>query len=366
MMSQFNALYHLNEKFGEISNNSLRLLKKIIELERQSGYFPVEEATNLVFGFSSKKARKFVVDKLFVNENFDWAIIDRLCVLSSKCKVNKDLIFQKLDGYKLGSLNKGLIITQKFIFQLLKSYPEKRVVDLIFEDSDYIKDSMEMFNQLDKHCERDDKNYYEFLPKKPKSMKEIHDKCNKILIKIGIADFSLEQREDVLKLDKKEILGGQAVIRVPRTHHDLVDLGEDLNFCIGNGSYSYQVRQGNCSIVAIYSGNKPLYGIQFTRYSIKQAYGFGNSVIPKNILFEIEDNIISKPEIPEDFIRMSHSFIYGYKYDNENMYFMLSNGGIYMYENVSNETYEEFMDADSKGSYFASVIKKDHECIRIS
>lgn len=364
-MSNFETLRQINDNFGEISNNSLVILKKIRKLEIQSGYFPVEEATNLVFGFSSKKARKFVVNKLFINENFDWAIIDRVCVLSAKCKINKDLIFQKIDSYELGSLKKKRTVTQKFIFQLLKSYPEKRVVDLIFEDSDYIEDTMAMFNQLDKHCDRDAKNYYEFLPKKPKSMKEIHDKCNKILVKIGIADFSLEQREDVLKLDKREILNGEAVIRVPRTHHDLVDLGEDLNFCIGNGSYSYQVRQGKCSIVAIYSGNKPLYGVQFTRYSIKQAYGFGNSVVPQNILFEIEDSLISKPEVPEDFIRMSHSFIYGYKYDNENMYFMLSNGGIYMYENVSNETYEEFMDADSKGSYFASVIKKDHECVRI-
>jgi len=83
-------------------------------------------------------------------------------------------------------------------------------------------------------------------------------------------------------------------------------------------------------------------------------------------LSQIENCLISKPELPTDFIKMSHSFIYGYKYNNQDMYLMLSNGGIYLYEDVSNKTYEEFMKTDSKGSYFASVIKKNHNCLRVS
>jgi hypothetical protein len=365
-MSSFNALKQLNENFGEISNNTLKVLKKIIELEKSTGFFPVVETSVLIFGFSSKKTNKLVVNNIFLNDNFDWALIDRVQTLSAGCKINHDLIFQKIENYETGFFNKKISITKKFIFKLLKNYPEKRVLDLIFEDSQYIVDTMSMFNQLEKHCERDGKDYFSYLPKKPKSMKEIHDKVNKVLIKAGIENFSLEQREDVLKMDNKIILDGKAVIRVPVTHYDLVDLGEDLNFCIGNGTYSYEVRNGRSSIVAIYSNNKPMYGVQFTRYSLKQAYGFGNSIIPKEILFALEDCLTSKPEVPEDFIRISHSFIYGYKYNNENLYIMLSNGGIYMYENVSNETYEGFVKSESMGSYFAKVIKVDHHCERLS
>lgn len=100
-----------------------------------------------------------------------------------------------------------------------------------------------------------------FLPKKPKSLKDLHDSAQRFMSKLGQTDFSLNQREDVLLYDNKKISGTDYIIRVPKTHYDLIDLGEALRFCIGNGSYSNDVRDGKCSIVGIFDKKGPVYPI---------------------------------------------------------------------------------------------------------
>ena len=135
----------------------------------------------------------------------------------------------------------------------------------------------------------------------------------------------------------------------------MVELGEKLSFCIGNGYYTKEVIDGKCSIVSICKQNgKPVYGIQFTRYAIKSAYGFGNTDIPDEVFCELERLLLAKPTLPNDFIAFEHSFMTGY-----NLYILFKNESIYIYKDLPHYIYDEFMMADSKGSYFAKYIRNN-------
>lgn len=322
-----------------------------------------EKLAEAVFGFVSKQSIKIVVEKIVIESTYIREdLLTLIQVMSSSLSLNKDLIFGATSKFD----SKGIHIDYNQIKplnikKLLKYYPEKRVISLCFENPkewEFLNDIRSMLIQVEK-SDIDCK-----LPKKPKSLKEIHDKLSVFCARLGIEDYSLNQREDILKLDNQSI-DNDMIIRVPKTHLDLVILGEKLNFCIGNGYYSRQVSEGRDSIVAIFDKNKPLYGVQFSRYAIKQAYGFGNKRIPKSILLSLQESLISKPVLPDDFISVEHSFMNGYKYDDVNLYVMFKSGGIYMYEDVDQSTYDDFISAESRGRYFAKVIKPNFSFIRI-
>jgi hypothetical protein len=149
-MAEFNSDFHMTENFGNMPNSLILLLEKIKRLQKKYNYFPVEDVAKIIFGFSSKKANKLIVDKIFINEKFDWILVDKISTLSSTSKINKDLLFTKLDNYEIGFFKANNKLTKKFVFELLKIYPEKRVLDLIFEDSEFINDTLEMFNRIKK------------------------------------------------------------------------------------------------------------------------------------------------------------------------------------------------------------------------
>lgn len=325
----------------------------------------LKKTTEHIFGFTSTQAIKLTRDFIFDTQNsVNRAAFKLASVLSKDLEMNRDLIFSNITKiphraphHSLSQLNK------RNIAKLMKYYNEQRVFKLLFSENlnhhAFLNDIRQMLITVEKSGY---KNYK--LPKKPKSLKEIHDTLTRICKKLEIPDYDLNQKEDILKLDNEKI-DENLIIRVPKTHHDLVDLGEMLNFCIGNGYYSNEVLSQRCSIVGIFDKAKPLYGIQFTRYTISQAYGFGNQRIPKHILEKISDKLISAPELPDDFITVKHSFIQGYKYNDKDLYVMFNNGGIYLYEDVPHHVYDDFITAKSRGSYFSKYIRNSYSYERV-
>lgn len=171
----------------------------------------------------------------------------------------------------------------------------------------------------------------------------------------------LNQREDVLHLDKSviETDKNKFTIRVPKTHLDLVRLGQELNFCIGNGFYTDSVISGNCSIIALFNDRKPVYVIQFNRYDIMQAYGYDNKTRPPtDILRALEQKVTSQPVLPTDFLPIKDSnWVKGYKYDGS-ILFLLLRDRIYAYADVPRAMYEELLASDRKGTFVNQNIKK--------
>jgi hypothetical protein len=349
----------IEENYGYIDINIIDLVSS----EFSKNEINYKFLANSLFGFSSKLAIKNTTN-IFETKSFDYILAKLVFILSNKLKLNKDIIFNDLKNRKI-SLDKhkeiSKSITQASIKTLLKYYPEKRVINLLLNnDLSMFKDTIYMFNQIEQL--RDD---FSFLPKKPKNIKIIHDALSRMTRKLETPDFNLEQRDDVLALDKK-ILKDGLTIRVPKCHYDLVDLGEALNFCIGNGYYSNQVKDKKCSIVGVFDNKGAKYGIQFTRYSIQQAYGFGNTKLPANILAELQNELTSKPEVPTDFISIADStFIHGYKYNDKDLYLMLKEH-IYIYYDVPKDVYEELINSEKKGKYLNQIIKGTYHYDKLS
>lgn len=342
---------------------------------------------------NSKQAKLITINQIFKNNNLDFYLAN-ICFFATKANLNLDLIFNFTTKYNENiKTNKNSeqfnFYFSEYSFNLslfktsLKYYPEQRILELLSNplniDNDSIIDCFKMIQVVEKksiiylkekfpNISKFDfnKKLKEIFPLKPKSLKELHDNLSLILSRFNSDDFDLNQREDIVVLHNKTLQDHDLYIEVPKKHSDLVLLGQKLNFCIGNGTYSKGVLSGNYSIIALYSAKdkKPKYGIQFTRYSVSQAKGFGNSQLPSNILLSIEDLLIKKPELPEDFIPFGpHSFLFGYKYDNSSLFVMFKKGSIYSYENVPHDVYESFL--KEKGKCLNSTIKPNYKCIKI-
>lgn len=304
-----------------------------------------------IFKKTTKQSRKFVTS-LFASDKPDVSILNVVRVLSYSLNLNVNLIINNYKKVKKEYGSRSL--TVEFVKELLRIYPEKRVVKLIMADSfSNLYDVVYMMKEIKKERKID------FLPSRPSSLKEIHDSLSRMTLKLKSKNYSLDQRIDVLQLDNIAI-NDNMTIKVPKTHYDLIDLGEELNFCIGNGYYSREVLERRSSIVSIYNKNKPIYGVQFGRYSIMSAYGFDDKPVPSDILLEIQNALISEPLVSKDFIAITDSsFIHGIKYTNENLYVIMSEK-IYIYYDVEQHVYEELIESERKGTYLNRIIKGNY------
>lgn len=341
--------------YNEFHKKSINLIKKSFD---EYG-LNISTLSQMVFDKPTKKSRKFLISILEKKLCIGWIYIFK--VLSKSAKINQDLIFSEMQNINLEKNFHSDLLTVSFLKSLKKTYNDKRLLKLILSSNfEHNNDIQFMLKKINSEIDKD------FLPKKPSNFNDIHKSCERMVLKLSSKNFDLNQRDDIVALDNKEI-NNNLYIRVPKTHYDLIDLGEDLNFCIGNGYYSEEVRQGNCSIVSIYdTKNKPVYGIQFNRYSIKQAYGFDNEIIPNHILVDIQNALISRPEVPNDFIAISDStWIQGFKYDDKDLYLLL-NGKIYIYFDVERSDYEELIHSERKGSFVNQIIKKNYKYEKVS
>jgi hypothetical protein len=185
-------------------------------------------------------------------------------------------------------------------------------------------------------------------------------------IESGVANYSLKQREDFIKMQDATIVvnGETLVVDIPRFRLDLVEYSKKFGNCIGRvESYAENCVTQKNSIIGLFSTTgKPRYCIYTEKYSFTEAKGVDNAVIPKEVFNALQKLLTLKPEIPSDFIPMEDHFIQGYKYNPEKrslfILFILNPDVIYEYLEISNEIYEEFSQASSKGAYLNKVIKK--------
>lgn len=341
----------LNDYYLEIPNEIFAYLEEYIKEN------DIRKLSINIFGFSSKRSLQIIRTKAN-NNNLDYRILYLIKVLSKDKNYNKDLIlntFAKIESnieFLFRNINKSNISL------LEKYFNEKQIIEIIVGDLQLINDIFLMLKKLIEN------NIELTKIKEYKKTKELHDYLTLLCSRIK-NDFDLEQRPDILILEGRKLVDNFNII-VPRTHLDLVKLGQELNFCIGNGHYSKEVKNKKCSIIAIYENDKPRYGVQFTRYDVLQAKGLSNSSIPKNILIELQNLLIQKPELPTDFLEITDSsFIDGYKYNNKDLYLSIK-GKIYIYLDVPNEVYEELLASDRKGSYLNTHIKNKYEYQRLA
>ena len=369
MTYKSNIKASISEHYERIDAQTLSAIETHVLTPLEPNYAAL---TDWVFGFKSKQAVNITIGCIEATP-VDFIKLKLIKTLSADRKanppLNKDHMFNACQNSVNLTEKTQLIrtsrLTHKSIDLLRGRYSDSRIAKIIFSPAlEFLTDTVNMLEAIKRHGKD-----LGFLPKKPKSLKDLHDSAQRFMSKLGQTDFSLNQREDVLLYDNKKISGTDYIIRVPKTHYDLIDLGEALSFCIGNGSYSNDVRDGNCSIVGIFDKKGPVYGIQFSRYRILEAQGFGN--LPRNkpdpnVLMKIRDIFTDVPKMPSDFLPITDSsWIHGYKYDNEDLYLLLGDNIVYQYFGVEEHVYEELLNHEVKGRFVNQVIKRDYSCERI-
>lgn len=313
-----------------------------------------------VLGNDGKIATKIVIQACHAGVTIDYVSL-KLFALLLRRKVNLDLItfaYHQLQGVSLHPCATSRL-TLAGVDSLLRHYPVKRVLKLLFSDSSsLLPDTFSMFAELSRH------GVTPSLPKKPQSLIAVHDTVSRAASRIGQDDFSLNQRADIAILDDTHLMDG-LVVRVPLTHFDLVSLGEALNFCIGNGYYSREVAKGVFSIVGVFDAKgKAVYGVQFSRYDIQQAHGFGNQSEHKpspSVIRSLSELLTKAPKMPEDFLPILDShWIKGYKYSDGGDLYLLMGRTVYLYSGVPCSVYEALLDSEAKGRFVNRHVKKHY------
>lgn len=159
------------------------------------------------------------------------------------------------------------------IQNLLINYNEKRVVSLFanYSESDYLEDTIIMYKRLFEN----DIMINDILPKKPKNIRELHDIFMRECKKIKTPNIGLKQ-DKIDYLEGLEVKGLKFMI--PKTAHDLIDIGNKLSICVGNGYYAEKILNKRSNIIALTSSSgKYLYCIEFSNNCIIQAKGLRNS-----------------------------------------------------------------------------------------
>lgn len=161
---------------------------------------------------------------------------------------------------------------------MLNSYNEKRVVGLFsnYQEDDFLEDTVEMYGRLFEN----DIEINEVLPKQPKNIRELHTIFWRELAKVKVPKKTLKQ--ELPHLDQKNI--GDFKVFVPQTTHDLINIGNTLSICVGNGYYAEKILRSQCNIIALVDkGGRYKYCIEFHRGQIIQARGFANENANKEL-----------------------------------------------------------------------------------
>lgn len=356
---------YIGENFDKLTSLWVNYLSNISEHESPDSFEALTPLAQHVFQIKtpSKGMLKTVRRALFELDRVDVTALS-LSIVFSKTDTNPDALIQLIAAQKTALSSRAFNALQvQHTNVIYKHIDERRLLTLLWStDISELKDAMRMIMRIDKKMPD-----LRYIPKKLKSITELHDRCVRLTPRLSVADFDLCQREDILMMDKKPLRDGM-MIRVPRTHYDLVQLGESLGFCIGNGQYSEDVKERRCSIVGVFNKEGPLYGIQFSRYSIMQARGFGNdrgNDPSRDLLMQLSELLLSKPKFPTDFLPIDDSgWVKGYRYDNKDLYLLL-NEWVYVYFDVPQEVYEGLLQSDRKGTFVNTTIKSKYEYARL-
>lgn len=375
-----------------ISNDFSEICKLYPIYKKINKEVDLEKLSTTIFNNKGSKFKKILLKYLDYNNVQKIQLLPYLDLSKKFIKMgyNPDILYNYLSAAieKIDSLDFNLIVgttSLNNIKKIHKIYPAKkennykkndRILILFFENkqeshlslneliSHIIKD-IDIISELSKQELIDKK----IVPKKPKSLLELHQYLGKRIEENFISNketIKLSPREDLLNLDNKKIKieNDEYIISVAKTNHDLIKFGSKYMFdnCVGRfDCYVERAKAGSSTVVGIFKGKKPLYCIETTKYSFKEAKGVSNSYIGARIFSQLEALLTIPPVVPEDFVPMRHTFLSGYKYSEEkkSLFLMYKKGGIYEYSNISMDIYERFVDSDyvEKNKIFHNEIK---------
>ena len=67
-----------------------------------------------------------------------------------------------------------------------------------------------------------------------------------------------------------------------------------------------------------------------------------------------------------EMIKVESSTVNAISYQNNILFVRFNNGGVQMYEGISEELYESFKNSESKGKFLNENIKNKYECSKLT
>ena len=238
----------------------LSQIKSFDDLEVVRGYTPemgVDGLTEIVYGKNTAFFKKSLIKQIFPKgpERPNLKGVNFLMKFKKEVPLYPSDNLANFSAEDIQILDMGDVNFSHFQC-IIKFFGEERAMKLMKKpvDEGILRDTEHMFRRLAEKISfiEDDnfrnqftgKNLRKEFPKKPKCViKDIHDRLTSILEKVGQAPRALG-RKDVAHLDGIKIPDEKLKIWVPESSVDLIEVGQALNFCIGNGVYADKTIEG--------------------------------------------------------------------------------------------------------------------------
>lgn len=246
---------HLNFSFPALMAPKSNSVQDLLELKNK---FIIKNINN-----------KILTSKFQINS----AMLNRIIFLKQlNPNLDEQLLLPLIKEYSPSDyffLSKKNIQIFKLFFQRLSVKRQIKIVSSSTNKNE-MKDTILMLSRIIKEAPEYLNNFHI----KTKSITDLHDQCSYIIRKLNHPLFSLNQKNNILQLEGAGLK--EFTIKIPKTSHDLLDLGDALSICVGNGYYAQSAKRGMISIIALYKENKPHGCIEIRGNKIVQAKGHRN------------------------------------------------------------------------------------------
>ena len=238
------------------------------------------------------------LEKFVYNDNWNFYNIGDFISRISISEDNKVNILRGLSSDCEFNFSKRTLDTLFLIIEdLSKEYGDKRIIKLLINLINKEKEC-EFYNNHNLMDIRymlmnipDEISLKEVVGKKPKTLREIHDKLMMFYTLRKQKNFKL--RQDFL-LDLENFSNDEFNIIVPLRNIDLIKMGIKMNICVGNGSYSNKILDHK-SFIFFIEYKKSMYCVELDfMFRIKQVSGAFNKKPPEDVIEYIKKLNFSK------------------------------------------------------------------------
>jgi hypothetical protein len=248
--------------------------------------FESEKEMSKIFNIKNKDILKRIEKNKIFNGKVNTNLMNFIYIVKQSFpNIDDQLLKPLIKGYHNFSYSKISISDIEFIKKLFMFYPEKRMIKLIsnfdtnHNEYGHLISSAVTFKKIRQLLS--DNDLKNILPKKPKSFEQISILIKDYILKIEQPNIKLNQH-NIIQWHNKHF--EDYLVSVPKTSHDLITLGTELNNCIGNGYYSKRINIDHKSILSLKKDNKNIYCILFSSDGVYEARGNLNQHVPNDIV----------------------------------------------------------------------------------
>ena len=267
-----------------------------------------KELSNLIFGKSSKKSLShinYLLDGIFLREErLFWSYYLKTLDFNYDLRLN---FLKDIKDYSIHTVPEEDVID--LLSEMRTYFNDKKILSLLktlylrtgmshIDISEYV--ISDIISQL-KLIKESDK--YEFAIKEVKKhrkdikdIKLLHEfLSNRIIRYIEQKDFPLEQ-DNIYFLESFSFK--DLNLYVPKTNHELISIGDELDICVGDGYYSESIKNKEIFIITLKSNDTHIYCIEWNILykSIIQCNTEKNKEMDPELKRELKDFIIKKLE----------------------------------------------------------------------